>query len=78
MASPAKSSVPAPEPQPFVVPEGIDLEYRPGPITGKPMYRVVGFNMPFMGSEETAVQVYQRLKTAYQSGFFNPSSRKKD
>ena len=75
MASSAKASVPAPEPVPFVVPEGIDLEYRAGPITGKPMYKVVGFNMPFMGSEQSAVEVYQRLSTAYQNGFFNAAAR---
>lgn len=76
MASSAKVSVPAPEPVPFVVPEGIDLEYRAGPITGKPMYKVVGFNMPFMGSEQSAVEVYQRLSAAYQTGFFNAAARK--
>lgn len=76
MASNAKAAVPVAEQLPFVVPEGIDLEYRPGPITGKPMYKVVGFNMPFMGSEESAVQVYQRLSAAYQNGFFNAAARK--
>lgn len=76
MASSAKAPVPVAEQLPFVVPEGIDLEYRSGPITGKPMYKVVGFNMPFMGSEEAAVQVYQRLSTAYQNNFFNAAARK--
>jgi len=73
----AKTPAPAPEAaQPFVVPDGITLEYRAGPVTGKPMYRVAGFNMPYMGSEEAAVQVFQRLSTAYQNGFFNAASRK--
>lgn len=76
MASTSKTQAAAPEPQPFVVPAGIDLEYRAGAITGKPMYRVVGFNMPFMGSEEAAVQVFQRLNSAYQNGFFNAALRK--
>jgi hypothetical protein len=76
MASREKSSAPLPEPVPFVVPEGIDIECRSGKITGQPMYKVVGFNMPFMGSEEAAFQVYQRLNTAYQNGFFNAAARK--
>jgi hypothetical protein len=76
VASSAKTSVPAPEPVPFVVPEGIDMECRSGKITGQPMYKVVGFNMPYMGSAESAYQVYQRLSTAYQTGFFNPAARK--
>lgn len=76
MASREKASAPAPDPVPFIVPDGIDIECRPGKITGQPMYKVVGFNMPFMGSAESAYQVYQRLSTAYQTGFFNPSARK--
>lgn len=75
----AKTPTPAPEAdQPFVIPEGITLEYRAGPVTGKPMYRVQGFNMPYMGTEQAAVQVYDRLKSAYEKGFFNAASRKQD
>lgn len=76
MASTQKAPLSVAEPVPFVVPDGIDLEFRSGPITGKPMYKVVGFNMPFMGTEESAVHVYQRLRAAYQTGFFNPAVRK--
>ena len=76
MASSTKATVPAPEPVPFVVPEGINVEYRAGPITGKPMYKVVGFEMPYMGSEQAAVEVYQRLTAAFQSRLFSAASRK--
>jgi len=76
MASREKASAPVAEPIPFVVPDGVDIECRAGKITGQPIYKVVGFNMPFMGSEEAAVQVYQRLNTAYQNGFFNAAARK--
>lgn len=77
MASNAKSAAPIAAPAPFVVPDGIDVECRAGAITGQPMYRVVGFNMPFMGTEEGAVQVYQRLNTAYRNGFFTPADHSK-
>lgn len=76
MATSPKNSTPAPEPVPFVIPEGITVEYRAGPITGRPMYKVAGFNMPYMGSEQSAVEVYQRLMAAYSSSFFNAAARK--
>jgi len=70
------AAVPAEPPVPFVVPEGIKIEHRPGPITGRPMFKVSGFEMPFQSSEEIAVQVFQRLKAAYTNGFFTAGSRK--
>lgn len=69
MATPEKSVQPDAKP-PFIVPEGIELQMMNGPISGKPMYKVSGFEMPFMGSEEEAVRVYQRLKHAYETGYF--------
>ncbi|KVP17210.1 hypothetical protein WJ84_02710 [Burkholderia ubonensis] len=53
-----------------MVPEGIKIQHKIGPVTGKHMYKVAGFEMPYEGSEEAAVKLYQRLKQAYESGYF--------
>jgi hypothetical protein len=45
-----------------VVPDGIQLEHKFGAVTGKPMWRVVGFNMPYEGSPEGAVKLYEQQK----------------
>ncbi|WP_157657814.1 hypothetical protein [Burkholderia ubonensis] len=78
MAAQSKNIAPTPEtPQPFVVPEGLTIEHRLGPVTGKHMYKVAGFEMPYAGSEEAAVQLYQRLKHAYETGYFNSTGTRK-
>lgn len=76
MASNAKPQPPNTEPAPpFVIPDGITVEYRAGPVTGKPMFRVAGAEMPYMGSEEAAVGVYQRLHAAAQTRFFTAARK---
>lgn len=69
MATQEKTALPEAKPL-FIVPEGIELQMQSGPLSGKPMYKVAGFEMPFMGSEEEAVRVFQRLKHAYETGYF--------
>jgi hypothetical protein len=71
MAS-SKTTTPAPDTpaEPFVVPDGIQLEHKFGAVTGKPMWRVVNFNMPYAGSPEEAVRLYRTLDTAYRDGYF--------
>lgn len=66
----------APEARPMVIPEGVTLEHRIGPLTGQPLYRVAGFEMPWTSSEAQAVEVYGRLKEAYDSGYFSAASKK--
>lgn len=72
MASSSKVAFPAPSTaaEPFVVPEGLRIEHKIGPVTGQHMYKVAGFEMPYTGSQEDAVKVYQRLKHAYETGYF--------
>ena len=78
MAAQPKNTAPTPEtPQPFVVPDGIKIEHRLGPVTGKHMYKVAGFEMPYAGSEEAAVQLYQRLKHAFETGYFTGNGTRK-
>lgn len=76
MATPAPAPAPAAATPEFVVPEGIDLQYQTGKVTGKPMYRVVGFEMPWAGTEQAAVELYQRLTAAYGNGYFAGSAKK--
>lgn len=61
----------------FTVPDGIILERRTGPVSGQPLYRVEGFEMPYQSSEEAAVQVYLRLKAAYANGYFTGNGHRK-
>jgi len=77
MPSP-KTAAPASETtaEPFVVPEGIQLEHKFGAVTGKPMWRVVNFNMPYAGSPEEAVKLYRNLHQAFTSGYFTASSKR--
>jgi hypothetical protein len=63
--------------EPYAVPEGIQLEHKFGAVTGKPMWRVVGFNMPYDGSPEGAVKLYERLKHAYETGYFVQNGHRK-
>lgn len=72
MAAQSKNTPVATEPPiPFVVPEGLRVEHRLGPVTGKHMYKIAGFEMPYEGTAEGAVKLYQRLKQAYETGYFN-------
>ncbi|WP_269766314.1 hypothetical protein [Burkholderia ubonensis] len=41
------------------------------------MYKVAGFEMPYTGSQEDAVKVYQRLKHAYETGYFVSNGNRK-
>lgn len=70
-----QEKTPAHEKPPFIVPDGVTFEYRSGPLSGKPMFKVSGFEMPYQGTEEEAVRVYLRLNQAYSSGYFagNPA-----
>jgi hypothetical protein len=70
MAQPAKQTVAEQEPQPFVVPAGLQIEHKLGPVTGNHMYKVAGFEMPYEGTVEGAVKLYERLKHAYETGYF--------
>lgn len=60
----------------FEVPEGIDLEESSGRLSGKPLFRVRAFNMPWQGSPEAAVRVYSALHKANESGYFNTAALK--
>jgi hypothetical protein len=77
MPSP-KTAAPASETtaEPFVVPEGIQLEHKFGAVTGKPMWRVANFNMPYAGSPEEAVLLYRTLDAAYRNGYFVQSGKR--
>jgi hypothetical protein len=74
-----KPTAPTPETPtvPFVVPEGLQIEHRIGPVTGQHMYKVVGFEMPYEGSPERAVDLYKRLKHAFESGYFVQNGNRK-
>jgi hypothetical protein len=78
MAS-SKATTPAPETptEPFVVPDDIQLEHKFGAVTGKPMWRVVNFNMPYAGSPEEAVRLYRTLFTAFTTGYFRSNPNRK-
>lgn len=41
-----------------------------GKVTGKPMFKVRGFDMPWCGTPEDAIDVYGRLKKAIETGYF--------
>jgi len=71
MAS-SKTTTPTPDTpaEPYVVPDGIQLEHKFGAVTGKPMWKVAGFNMPYEGSPEGAVKLHNVLRTAYENGYF--------
>lgn len=77
-----KSAQPTPTPEeivPFTVPDGIEIQSSNGAISGKPQYRVAGFEMPWVSTPEIAVGVYERLKKANESGYFAASGvRRKD
>ena len=75
MATPEKTS-PDTTP-PFIIPDGLDIQSIIGPLSGKTLYKVRGFEMPFMGSAEDAVRVYQRLKHAYETGYYAGNHSKK-
>lgn len=66
MATPA----PVAAPPDYVVPEGIDLQQSCGKVTGRPMFKVIGFEMPWAGSEQEAVELHSRLKSAFENGYY--------
>jgi hypothetical protein len=78
MASSKTDAPPTETPaEPYVVPDGIQLEHKFGPVTGKPMWRVVNFNMPYAGSPEEAVRLYRTLFTAFTTGYFRSNPNRK-
>lgn len=65
------------DPEEFIIPAGIEIKQIYGSVTRQPLFKVDGFEMPYMSSPEDAVRVYQSLKHAYETGYFNGSSVKK-
>lgn len=64
-------------PDELVIPEGVVITQTYGKITGQPLFKVDGFEMPLMSSPAEALRVYSSLKQAYESGYFNGSTVKK-
>lgn len=77
MAKEDKTTPPEPR-APFVIPEGITMLSCIGPLSGKPLFKVKDFEMPYQGSEEDAISLYQRLKHAYETGYYSGSHAKKN
>lgn len=72
MATPAPVAA-TPE---YVVPDGIDLQQTSGKVTGRPMFKVRGFEMPWAGTEQEAVGLHSRLKAAFENGYYCGGSNK--
>lgn len=54
-----------------------EIQVGTGKVTGKAMYKVRGFEMPWCGSEKDAWSVHDRLKKAYESGYYTKTSEPK-
>lgn len=52
-----------------------EIEMGYGKATGKEMFRVRGFEMPWCGSPEDALSVYGRLKHAYETGYYHCAAK---
>lgn len=65
----AASATPMPDAPP-PMPEGAELVTTTGKLTGTPLYKVSGFEMPWASSEREAIRVYDTLRHAYANGYF--------
>lgn len=62
---------------PLTLPEGVELQQCTGAATGNTLYKIRGFEMPWSTSPRVAVELYERLKKAYESGYFSGAANHK-
>lgn len=68
------STTPAPVDQ-LSVPDHIEFAAITGPVSGKQLFKVKGFEMPWQGSVASAYALYTRLLHAQESGYYRASAK---